>query len=99
MTRRQSRAAGSPPLVSALFLPAGYNVARSLLWGQYRAECYGWIGGLRNSRAAAVLDAWRHYRAARNAPPAEGYPGPERRKPAPPRVSLARWWASEDELL
>ena len=97
MTRRQSRGAGSPPLVSALFLPSGYIVARSLLWGQYRAECDGWMGGLRNSRAAAVLDAWAHRRAARNAPPA-GYHGPERRKPRRQATS-ATMWALDDELL
>lgn len=95
MTRRQSRAAGS---LSALFLPAGYRVVRTLMWGQVRAECDGWTGGLRDSRAAAVLDAWRHRRARKDGAPRARYRGPERRKPKPP-VMRGTIWVSEDEPL
>ena len=44
----------------AMFLPAGYTVRPALLHRRWRAQCAYWIGGLCDSRAAAVADAWRH---------------------------------------
>lgn len=54
----RQRGAGWP---GGLLLPAGYSVVPALLWRRWRAQCTGWTGGLRNSRAAAVADAWRHW--------------------------------------